>query len=68
MIARLRPDGGHHIVYDRAQRTEQRAECRRAALEGARRANAEERCHPQAKIHIVVCRSRLRLPIAMTAV
>ena len=27
MIARLRLDGGHHILYDRPQRTEHRAEC-----------------------------------------
>lgn len=71
MIATTRPDGSHPIVNERPQHAEHRAEHRQAALEAARRADAKERPHPEAKIeasHISGCRSRLRFPMDMRRV
>jgi hypothetical protein len=50
VIATLRPDCGHPIVNERPHHIEQQADRCQTALEAARRADTEQRPHPEAKI------------------
>ena len=50
MTASVQPRRGHRIVNERPHHTEQRAERGHAALQATRRADTEERPHPEAKV------------------
>jgi hypothetical protein len=50
VIATLRPDRCYGVVNEHPQRRNHRAERHRAALEAARRADTEERPHPEAEL------------------